>query len=350
MGKHSDSDVEYRRRKSRKSTKKRRSRSRSASSNGDDAAARGKSSRGKRRSRRRSRSRSAERSSKSKRRSSSSSRRSRDQRSRSSERRSRSHDRRSRMRERRSRSRDRRSRSRDRRSRSREQRSRSYDRRSRSRDQRSRSRDRRSRSKERQRKNVETKSSHRDARSRSSSPEDKDLNEDNVTMSRDPASEISGFDEMTRAEQNKVRMKLALQAAVAADEALKGRIGPQPLSAEEQMKRQMSIDDINKSDFTPSTFKSTRSDQVQPTSMAGLTGSNSMSSEHSHDKAMYGLGSSQSVIQPLASTLSSNKIVYQDTDNIAHESLYSNMEEREARWRQRLLQLRQLKLNGVMLT
>lgn len=49
----------------------------------------------------------------------------------------------------------------------------------------------------------------------------------------------------------------------AADEAIKGRPEPSDLSVEDQRKRQLTIEEINKSEFVPASFKSSRGDKNQ---------------------------------------------------------------------------------------
>ncbi|XP_052782525.1 serine/Arginine-related protein 53-like [Mya arenaria] len=284
MGRYSsDSDDE---KKKRKKKKKRRSRSRSKSLESIDSRHSSKQKKSKKKKKRRSRShsRSPER------------------------RRSRSYDRR--------------------RSRSRER----YRKRSRSV---SRGRYSRSRSRDRRRRRSRSYDSHsRSARrSRSRSLGNRRSKRDRDSTEReDPCLNIPGFAEMAPSEQAKIRMNMALKAAAAADEKIKGdtqRISS-ATSLQDSMAFSQAIQDIESTGFSAATFKSSRGDHK----------------DGSTDRDEFVFGTAGEL------RLDSHRkpvILDIDKEDLAHPSLYSDPEERMERWVQRLTQLRRKKLEGEAL-
>lgn len=296
MGRYSDSEEE---KKKRKKKKKKRSRSRSRSSSIESKRSsklkKSKKSKHKRRSRSRSRSYDKYRRS----RSSSRGRRSRSRhRSRSLGRyRSRS----------RSYSRYSRSRSKDR-----------YHRRSRSLSRgRSRSREKYKRSRDRSKRSRSRSTSRRAERDKSEETED-------------PFASIPGFSEMPPSEQARIRMQMALKAAAAADEKIKGHSeeSRSSLSLQDQMNYSQAIQDIESSGFMASAFKSSRGDKKPDKTIK--------------EEFLFGTAGELKLDPNQRKPV----IVNVDTDELAHPNFYTDPEEKMDRWIQKLTTMRRKKLEG----
>ncbi|XP_045199637.1 serine/Arginine-related protein 53-like [Mercenaria mercenaria] len=217
-------------------------------------------------------------------------------------------------------------------------RSRSYDRRSRSRSRdRYRSRYSRSRSWSRDRRRRRSRSydshSRSSRRSRSYSPERKSRKNRSSNEREDPCANIPGFAEMTPAEQAKIRMHMALKAAAAADEKLKGDVtkSHSSTSLHDSMAFSQAIQDIESSSFAASSFKSSRGDRKEEKSVK--------------DDFTFGTAGELKLD-------SQRKPVLVDVENedLAHPSLYTDPEEKLDQWIQKLAAMRRKKLEGEALT
>ncbi|XP_013415498.1 serine/Arginine-related protein 53-like [Lingula anatina] len=323
MGRHSDTDSEDDRRSKQKKKRRSRSYSPDSQSSYSKKSKHKKSKKSKSKKRSRSRSRSTERSKDSRRRS----------RSRSTERRRRSRSRSPDYRKRsRSSSLDRRRRSRSR-SRERRSRSRSRDRRSRSRSRERRSR-RSSRSRERSRRSrSRSRDRYQRSRSRESTKEIK-------VPTSDPCSDIPGFQDLDPAEQNKIRLQMALKAAADADNKLKaqglieGRTRAMELT--DQLERQKAIEEIEEQGFVPQSFTSGSSKDTTVQQKQGA-----------HESAIFGRSySSFTSVKKEPNTETTGKIVYRDTGSLLHPSLCVSAEEKMERWKKKVAEYRRKKLEG----
>ncbi|XP_056466790.1 serine/Arginine-related protein 53 [Gadus chalcogrammus] len=331
MGRHSSDSEDDSRSKNKKKKKQQRRCSSSSSSSSSSSGSRMTSSRSKRSTRRsRSRSRDKERDRRRRRRSSSSSSHgsSRRKRSRSADRdRGRSH-------------RSHRSRSRDRRSPSRHQRSRSKSRkrsRSRERDHARRKGRDRDKDKEKERDRDKGRGRHKDK------DRDNEKSKDKAKEKGDNAIIKAGLEHLTPAEQAKVRMHMVLQAAGVPFKPLDGEVkdsarvwcpdwysgGQEGTSLEEQVRRIKDIEAIESDSFVPQAFKSSRDDiKVEPAEVKQEDPSEA----------------------PVEVAVLPTSIRYNDTDNLAHPSLFMDKEKAEELWLKRLVSLRQERLMGSPVT
>ncbi|XP_013860700.1 serine/Arginine-related protein 53 isoform X2 [Austrofundulus limnaeus] len=140
----------------------------------------------------------------------------------------------------------------------------------------------------------------------------------------------------TPAEQAKVRMQMVLQAAAKTDEVLKAKVAKREeeaqkkledegTSLEEQVRRIKDIEAIESDSFVPQAFKSSRDDIKKEV-------------KQEFDKT-----SSQNITLPMS-------IVYEDTDTLAHPSLFMDKEKAKELWLNRLISLRQERLMGSPVT
>nr|XP_039258136.1 serine/Arginine-related protein 53-like [Styela clava] len=312
----SDSDSDGRKRTSKKSKKKSKSRKRSRSTSYESR--RSRDSRRKSRSRSRERSYSSDRSGRS---------RSRDERKRRH--RSRSDDSyRSRRSRRRSRSRTRSPRRRRSKSRTNSREKSEYSR-------------RRSLSRERSKKKKKSKKN-----SPERSPPQK---------KKDPCEDIPGFAEMTPAQQSRLRVQAAFNAAEAQSSAFEPEKGSPAVveSAIDQMERAQVIEDIEDSDFMPTHFSSSRANKSKEISKMPSWPSNLAEQEDYHEMAIFGNSAILSLdekakkeISEVNKPLVKKTIKWEDRDpkTLAHPNLHITHEEAENRWLEKLNQMRREKL------
>ncbi|RUS83979.1 hypothetical protein EGW08_008240 [Elysia chlorotica] len=186
--------------------------------------------------------------------------------------------------------------------------------------------------------------------SRRSSPETRgDASTD--TKSRKGHSELKSVSSLTPAQQAEERMRLALKAAVAADQKLRqlplaepgGGEGPSAVeggqpkfsSYEESQSFADSVAAIDSGNFRQALFKSSRSGKPQESPGHDLV--------PSHDDAIFGsLAVTGFTIKPDPDT----RPLQLDPDSIMHQSLFCNAEDKLDQWIQRLAQLRRRKLEG----
>lgn len=130
-------------------------------------------------------------------------------------------------------------------------------------------------------------------------------------------------------------MHLVLQAAAKTDEVLKAKVAKREeearkrleeegTSLEEQVRRIKDIEAIESDSFVPQAFKSSRDD---------------IKTELPEVKQEPERACLQDVTLPTS-------IVYNDTDTLAHPSLFMDKEKAEELWLQRLVSLRQERLMG----
>lgn len=138
---------------------------------------------------------------------------------------------------------------------------------------------------------------------------------------------------MTPAEQAKIRMHMALKAAAAADEKLKGEMGKSQSSTSlhDSLNFSQAIQDIEASGFSAVAFKSSRGDKREEKPSAegftfGTAGELKLDSQR----------------KPV--------LVDVDKEELAHPSLYTDPEEKLDKWIQKLAALRRKKLEGEVLT
>ncbi|KAL4220464.1 hypothetical protein ACF0H5_020864 [Mactra antiquata] len=219
-------------------------------------------------------------------------------------------------------------------------RSRSYDKRSRSYSReryrhrsRSYSRGRYSRSRSRSRDRRRRRSRSYDSYSRSSrrsyTPEKSKRNKS--PEKEDPCSSIPGFAEMTPGEQARIRMHMALKAAAAADEKIKGDVPKSSTTLQDSLAFSQAIQDIESSGFSASSFKSNRGDKkeeivIKDEFTFGTAGEIKLDSQR----------------RPV--------LIDVDNEELAHSSLYTDPEEKLAKWIQKLASMRRKKLEGEALT
>lgn len=154
--------------------------------------------------------------------------------------------------------------------------------------------------------------------------------------------DIPGFQEMTPSEQAQVRMKLALKAAVAADEQLRERAAtsspscgtPNPLTRQQFSD---AVASIEADSFVPSTFKSGRSSK----NLKETLESGDMSLSSSHSMAMFGAVGS-SVVFTKTEPLEKGQTALEDNpENLFDKSILEvTAEEKMKRWIQKLTSLR----------
>lgn len=138
---------------------------------------------------------------------------------------------------------------------------------------------------------------------------------------------------MTPAEQAKIRMHMALKAAAAADEKLKGDVtkSHSSTSLHDSMAFSQALQDIESSGFAASSFKSSRGDKKEEKPQIddftfGTAGELRLDSQR----------------KPV--------LVDVDKEELAHPSLYTDPEEKLEKWIQKLSAMRRKKLEGEALT
>ncbi|XP_052216623.1 serine/Arginine-related protein 53-like isoform X2 [Dreissena polymorpha] len=194
---------------------------------------------------------------------------------------------------------------------------------------RSHSRDRRRRSRSHE---SHSRSSRR-SRSRSPSSKKSKSRRSNRSEEReDPCLNIPGFADMAPSEQAKIRMNMALKAAAAADEKIKGDNSSKSgmSSMKESLAFSQAVQDIESGGFSAGVFKSTRNEKRDDS--------------NSRDEFLFGTAGEL--------RLDGNRkavIVDVDREELAHPSLYSDPEEKLDKWIHRLTQLRRKKLEGEAL-
>ncbi|CAL8361208.1 unnamed protein product [Merluccius merluccius] len=150
----------------------------------------------------------------------------------------------------------------------------------------------------------------------------------------------AGLEHLTPAEQAKVRMHLVLQAAAKTDEVLKAKVAKREeearkkqeegTSLEEQVRRIKDIEAIESDSFVPQAFKSSRDDiKVEPAAT---------------------VKQEDQTEEPLEEAVLPTSIRYNDTDTLAHPSLFMDKEKAEELWLKRLVSLRQERLMGSPVT
>lgn len=134
-------------------------------------------------------------------------------------------------------------------------------------------------------------------------------------------------------------MHMVLQAAAKTDEVLKAKVAKREeearkkqeeegTSLEEQVRRIKDIEAIESDSFVPQAFKSSRDD---------------IKVESSEVKQESEKADSLGVSLPMS-------IVYNDSDTLAHPSLFMDKEKAEELWLNRLISLRQERLMGSPVT
>ncbi|XP_056612064.1 serine/Arginine-related protein 53-like, partial [Triplophysa dalaica] len=153
---------------------------------------------------------------------------------------------------------------------------------------------------------------------------------------RDKGSNKAGLEHLTPAEHAKSRLQLVLQAAAKADEVLKAKekVDEQKKIKEEveevtlaeQVRRIKNIEAIESDSFVPQAFKSSR-DTVKAAEMSEIK--------------------SESETAAVKETTSlPTSITYNDSDGLAHPSLFLDKEQAEKMWVSRLISLRHERLMG----
>lgn len=135
---------------------------------------------------------------------------------------------------------------------------------------------------------------------------------------------------MTSSEQARIRMQIALKAAAAADEKIKGHSeeSRSSFSLQDQMNFSQSVQDIESSGFIASSFKSSRGDKKED---KGLK-----------EEFLFGTAGELK----LDASQRKPVIVNVDTDELAHPNFYTDPEEKMERWIQKLTTMRRKKLEG----
>lgn len=139
---------------------------------------------------------------------------------------------------------------------------------------------------------------------------------------------------MMPSEQARIRMQMALKAAAAADEKLKGDIPRSHSypSLQDSMAFSQAVQDIESSAFVSSSFKSNRGDKIK---------------EEKSDRDEFVFGTAGELKLD-----SQRKPILLDIENedLADPSLYTDPEEKLDRWIQKLYAMRRRKLEGDALT
>lgn len=147
---------------------------------------------------------------------------------------------------------------------------------------------------------------------------------------------------MTNAQHSEKMLQKALQAAVDADEILKAqgvmlddsrvRVKTETVSFDEQQRRASAIHDIENSDFTQSTFRSSRSEIPLPSGSIV---------DASHSGAMFGsVNASAPVVGAVCHNGLSASAAVPDDDALMHPNLFVSAVEKMERWKKKLEQLR----------
>ncbi|CAL8373116.1 unnamed protein product, partial [Gadus morhua 'NCC'] len=169
---------------------------------------------------------------------------------------------------------------------------------------------------------------------------DNEKSKDKAKEKGDNAIIKAGLEHLTPAEQAKVRMHMVLQAAAKTDEVLKAKVAKREeearkkkedegTSLEEQVRRIKDIEAIESDSFVPQAFKSSRDDiKVEPAEVKQEDPSEA----------------------PVEVAVLPTSIRYNDTDNLAHPSLFMDKEKAEELWLKRLVSLRQERLMGSPVT
>lgn len=138
---------------------------------------------------------------------------------------------------------------------------------------------------------------------------------------------------MTPAEQAKIRMHMALKAAAAADEKIKGDVSrsQSSTSLQDSLNFSQALQDIEASGFTSAAFRSSRSDKRDE--------------KPGKDEFMFGTAGELKLDSQKKTVL-----VDVEKEDLAHPSLYTDPEEKLDKWIQKLAALRRKKLEGEALT
>lgn len=156
---------------------------------------------------------------------------------------------------------------------------------------------------------------------------------------------------MEPSEQAKIRLKMALQAAAAADEQLRKMQEQSNLTLEQRTIKEQpnfaeKVESIESAAFTQSAFQSGslpgRAKQSQQKELP---------EDKSHDDAIFGMLSNNKLEDKINTDSLSEKIPsHVDIDTYAHPSLFVDVNEKKKRWIQKLCAFRKKKLTGVVLT
>uniref|UniRef100_UPI00358F39E9 serine/Arginine-related protein 53-like n=1 Tax=Myxine glutinosa TaxID=7769 RepID=UPI00358F39E9 len=189
--------------------------------------------------------------------------------------------------------------------------------------------------------------------------ERKDKPPSTVAKKEDICASIPGFENLSPAEQVKLRMQKAIEAAAKTDEVLKTREQEKELekkkqqeevkvSAEQELNRAYSVAAIESDSFTPAVFVSSRENKAQ------------ISLEEQHVAAIYGgggeAGANISEGSEAAALTTSEKpelasiptgIVYRDMEAVEEPGLWHDERAAVERWWRRLKSLRQDRLLGT---
>lgn len=135
---------------------------------------------------------------------------------------------------------------------------------------------------------------------------------------------------MTPSEQARIRMQVALKAAAAADEKIKGHSeeSRSSINIHDQMKYSQAVQDIESSGFMATSFKSSRGERKED---KGLK-----------DEFLFGTAAELKLDPSQRKPV----IVDVETDELAHPNFYTDPEEKMERWIQKLTTMRRRKLEG----